>query len=261
VTETPVDWNPDDPDQPRVFYDLSGWTFDQQAELAAQLADTEVPHSWDGSELVVPEQAEQAADLAIAEVEMRLGIESSDDGTVNRPAVADDDEDDMSVVHLELGHDVPSTEYDLADWGRLDHLTAARALADAGIAFRWEGSTLLVATTDEDRVEPLLDGVEVTGEDGDTAERLPFETLTTFFLAGERLKRNPLDANGLEELLAALDVADPVSPPYGVEPALWRRTCELAEELADALAEDDEPDERDALEIAEELHDLLRPFV
>jgi hypothetical protein len=170
-------------------------------------------------------------------------------------------DDDLVVVHIELGRDVAATEYDLSDWGRLDHLTAARALADAGIPFRWEDATLYVATADEDRVEPLLDAVEVTGEDGDTAERLPFETLITFFLVAERLKRNPLDANGLEGLLASLDIADPAAPPYGVEPGLWKRTCELAEELADALAADDEPDERDALEIAEELHDLLRPYV
>nr|MBA2321499.1 ComF family protein [Deltaproteobacteria bacterium] len=71
-----------------------------------------------------------------------------------------------------------------------------------------------------------------TGED---AGQLPFETLTTFFLAGERLQKNPLDADGLEELLAATEVADPASPPYGVQPRLWEQTCALAERLADAL--------------------------
>ena len=30
-----TDWNPNDPDATRVYYDLSAWTFDQQAELAA----------------------------------------------------------------------------------------------------------------------------------------------------------------------------------------------------------------------------------
>ena len=36
-----TDWNPDDPDAVRVHYDLSAWTFDQQAELAAAMADAE----------------------------------------------------------------------------------------------------------------------------------------------------------------------------------------------------------------------------
>ena len=30
----------------------------------------------------------------------------------------------------------------------------------------------------------------------------------------------------------AIEVADPRRPPYGVDPRLWKRTCELAEELA-----------------------------
>ena len=105
-------------------------------------------------------------------------------------------------------------------------------------------------------------GIVVEPTDGEEdEERLPFETLTTFFLAGERLQKSPLDADGLEELLAALDVADPAEPPYGVERRLWERTCELAEELADALAAGDEPDEDEARAVATELHDLLRPYV
>ena len=39
------DWNPDDPDATRVLYDLGRWSFDQQAELAAELAEAEVPYT------------------------------------------------------------------------------------------------------------------------------------------------------------------------------------------------------------------------
>ena len=49
------DWNPNDPDATRVHYDLSDWSFEQMAELAAALADAVVPHAWDGNELIVPE--------------------------------------------------------------------------------------------------------------------------------------------------------------------------------------------------------------
>ena len=94
-----------------------------------------------------------------------------------------------------------------------------------------------------------------------SADRLPFETLTTFFLAGERLQKNTLDPDGLDDLLAAVEVADVEQPPYGVDPRLWTRTCELANELADALTEGDEPDHEEAGTVAGELRDLLRPFV
>ena len=90
---------------------------------------------------------------------------------------------------------------------------------------------------------------------------LPFETLTTFFLAGDRLQRNPLDADGLEQLLSATDVADPDRPPYGVDKRLWVRMCELADDLAAALVDGEEPDVVETQAVAAELHDLLRPYV
>ena len=88
---------------------------------------------------------------------------------------------------------------------------------------------MLVGTEHEAVAESLMDLIE-SGEfaahDDDVdedAERLPFETLTTFFLAGERLQRNALDADGLEQLLAAVAVAEPSQPPYGVDIRLWHR--------------------------------------
>ena len=151
---------------------------------------------------------------------------------------------------MALDDDEATTEYDLADWPVDDRDVARRGPSPArAIPYRWEGEVLLVRTSDEALIESLLDLVEPatssssTADDDDEhaeADRLPFETLTTFFLAGERLKRNPLDADGLEDLLAAVEVAEPDHPPYGVDPRLWQRTCELADDLAGALVDDDD---------------------
>jgi hypothetical protein len=138
-----------------------------------------------------------------------------------------------------------------------------------GLPFRWEEDVLLVGTEDEELVDAILDevendeGVELPDDDEDTedADQLPFETLTTFFLAGDRLHKNPLDADGLEQLLAAIDVADPERPPYGVDKRLWVRTCELADDLAAALVDGEEPDAEETQAVAGELRDLLRPYV
>ena len=308
-----TDWNPSDPDAVRVVYDLAKWTFDQQAELASELADGEVPHTWDGTDLVVPEDAEQAADLVIAAVEARLGItdeESSADDDADDDAGDDGDDGDDGDVDpdelltpepIELATDAPTTEYDLSEWPPADRMTLTHALTRGEVPFRWEGqNVLLVGTTDEDLVDGLLDQIE-RGEysDPDTApsagaDQLPFETLTTFFLAGERLRKDPLDADGIEQLLAATRLADPQRPPYGVQPRLWQRVCDLADRLAVALvgSGDDEPepvlvdgdgpdpddasevvalvgtgdvddpfDHDLAVEIATQLHDVLRPYV
>jgi hypothetical protein len=248
------DWNPNDPDATQVHYDLASWSFEQMAELAAALADAEIPHAWDGNELIVPESAEEATDDVVAQVEMRLGMAAAADEAPPREP-------------LVLADDAASTEYDLAEWEPSERELVTTHLVSKGLPFRWEEDVLLVGTADEELVDAILDdvendeGVELPDDSGDDADRLPFETLTTFFLAGDRLQRNPLDADGLEQLLSATDVANPDRPPYGVDRRLWQRTCELADELAAALVDGDEPDAAETQAVAAELHDLLRPYV
>jgi hypothetical protein len=154
-------------------------------------------------------------------------------------------------------------------------------MVDARLAHRWDGTVLLVRTADEAVAEALLDMVE-RGEFVDLEASAPAgvdpdldaEILTTFFLAGERLRRNPLDADGLEQLVAATEVADPDRPPFGVQQRLWQQTCALADRVVDALVGDTgdtaiddlagEPGIVDfdaAAAAAAELHDLLRPYI
>ena len=248
------EWNPNDPDATRVHYDLANWSFEQMAELAAALADAEIPHAWDGNELMVPEHAEAATDDVVAQVEMRLGIATSEEVVAPREAVA-------------LPDDAPSTEYDLAEWEPGERELVTSHLVARGLPFRWEEDVLLVGTQDEELVDAILDdvendeGIDLPDDDDEDADQLPFETLTTFFLAGDRLQRNPLDADGLEQLLEASELADPDHPPYGVDKRLWQRTCELADDLAAALVDGDEPDVVETQAVAAELHDLLRPYV
>lgn len=254
------DWNANDPDATRVHYDLAAWTFDQQAELAANLAEASVPHAWEGTELIVPEEYEEQTDAIIARVEERLNIlELPMPGRHGGPRQPDADE--------------PITEYDLAEWPPADRTAITDALIDGDIAHRWEGpddTVLIVGRSDEDVVDRLLDAVEegeITAsqlddaniEEGDEDE--PLEALTTFFLACERLHRNPTHPDGLAQLIAAIEMSDPARPPFGVERRLWERACALAGEISDALIGGESPDTELAQEAAAELHALLRPYV
>ncbi len=247
------DWNAKDPDATRVHYDLASWSFEQMAELAATLADAEIPHAWDGDELIVPESAEEATDEVVAQVEARLGIDTNAEPAPREP--------------IALAEDAASTEYDLAEWEPNERELVTSHLVARGLPFRWEDEILLIGTDDEELVDAILDdvengdGVDLPDESDTDADQLPFETLTTFFLAGDRLQRNPLDADGLEQLLSATEVADPDRPPYGVDKRLWLRMCELADELAAALVDGDDPDVVETQAVAAELHDLLRPYV
>ena len=269
------EWNPNDPDATRVLYDLASWTFDQQAELAAELAEAEIPHTWDGTELVVPESHEAVADSAISRVEARVGVVYDGDPDVESLDVDDLDEGVDVTASRAAPLDIPegeaTTEYDLMDWAEGDRQSITRALNRQAVPYRWEDDLLVVPTANEALAESLMDMIEqgeftahaddLDDDLDDEGERLPFETLTTFFLAGSRLQKNPMDADGLEQLIAATAVADPARPPYGVDGRLWQRTCELADELAGALADADEPDHDETVAVASELHDLLRPYV
>ena len=59
------DWNVNDPEAPKVFYDLGSWTIDQQADLAAEFADRTVI-------VAALKAAEQRAAVRIFERAVRL---------------------------------------------------------------------------------------------------------------------------------------------------------------------------------------------
>ncbi len=262
-----TEWNPSDPDAAKVFYDLSTWDFDQQAELASALADAEIPHTWEGIELVVPAEAESATDDVFAGLERRFGIA----GTADDESAPDDgemvDADGAPATAHAFVEGAPVTDYDLTEWADLERSLVLESLSAAAIPNRFIDGVLSVPTSAEQDVDDILDEVE-SGEmipvinDGPDGDVLPFESLNSFFLAGERLRKNPRDADGLERLLEALQLADPNRPPRGVELRVWRRCCELAESLADALAEaPDDSELEHVTPVAEALHDLLRPLI
>ena len=68
-----TDWNPLDPDFENVYYDLSSWTSDQQAELTARLANADIPHAWVESELVVSAEVRaQLVGVSLATIDRLL---------------------------------------------------------------------------------------------------------------------------------------------------------------------------------------------
>ena len=266
--DSPVmeDWDPNDPDTVRVHYDLAAWNYGQRAELAAAMADALIPHAWGDDELLVPEAYEDAADNLLGQLEETLDVRPLDDG-----GAPSDDGDLPDAVALPDG--VEAVEYDLDDWDTDERAVIAAQLRAGGVAHRWEDDLLLVGEADEAAVDALLDAIEqgeydaefdVDDDDDESAaddDVLPFESLTTFFLAGERLAKNPTDADGLARLVEANELSDVRRPPYGVEASLWRQTRAHAERVVAALVDGDEPDTEAAQEAAVQLRDLLRPYI
>jgi hypothetical protein len=234
----PVDWDPDDPDTVKVHYDVSAWSFDQRAELTEALADADLPHRWDGDELVVPEAVEEAVDALFAELEHHLGP--------------------FPVV---LGHDEPSTEFGLDEWPPADLELLSSALIEAEIPHRWAGATLLVATDAEDEVDDLLDAIE-RGDIAsfDDAGGPPEGALSALFSIGDRLAREPSDGSARSDLLDLVPQLDPKRPPFGVAVRSWAGVVKAAATLHDDFAGDDF-DPSDVIGHGQDLRAVVRPFV
>lgn len=255
------DWNPLDPDAESVHYDLTEWNLDQRAAVAEVFAEAEIPHAWVGNEVIVPTELEDVADQLLDRLEQEFDIEGGGTSAGVSSAALDDASDDEI------------TEYELDEWTDSERSRLSELLASSGIPFRWEGALLVTLTDFEDTVDELLDAVEagdVTIIDAGGSGRgtvsaadssVSGETLTNMFLAAERLQRDPLDADGLALLVRVLDDTEDGGAPFGVPLPAWRQAVELADQLADALAGSNFPDEIAAMEIAKRLFVTLRPHV
>ena len=232
-----IDFDPNDPEQPKVHYDLTGWNFDQRAELAETLAEQGIPHVWEGDELVIPEQIEDAVDQLFDALEAEIG-----------------------PFPVPLGHDEEATEFGLDEWSRSDVEMLHQSLVEAEIPHRWQGTTLFVATDAEHVVDDLLDAIEA-GEVASLDEELaaPDGALNDLYVAADRLRRDPTNTTARESLFALVPQLSPTAPPFGLPGGSWSAMVSAAEQVVAGYEAGLPPDE--LKEVAEQLHGVCRPWV
>ncbi|MEY4656013.1 MAG: hypothetical protein RL073_240 [Actinomycetota bacterium] len=136
------DWNPKDPEALTTRYDLSDWSVDDRADVAAALADAEIAHSWDGPELLVSQDTEQVVDAILDEIEDEL--DNLEDG--------DDESSDDNI-----------TEYELDEWSEGERKQLCDMLDNLDIGYRWDGTMLLVPIGVEAVVDSCLDSIDSRG--------------------------------------------------------------------------------------------------
>jgi hypothetical protein len=234
-----LEWNPNDPDTVKVHYDVSGWSVDQRAELAEALADAELAHVWDGTEVVVPEELEADADELFGRLEELLG---------------------PFAVGLDV--DDPGVEYGLDEWPPADRQTLTQALIDSEVPHRWEGATLIAATDAETTVDELLDGIEqgTLVLATEPVASAPEGALDTLFSVSDRLARDADDRTARDEVRDIVEQLEPAAPPYGIAVGVWARSVDATRTLA-ALVDDDDSSSSDVIGAAQSLRALVRPYV
>lgn len=232
-----VDFDPNDPDLTKVHYNLTGWGFEQRAELSETLAERSVPHIWEGEELVVPEAIEGAVDALFDELEAELGP--------------------FPVPLLEGD---PSTEFGLDEWPLRDLETLKESLIEAEIPHVWERRTLHVAQDAEDVVDDLLDAIEA----GDVASidedaEAPDGALHDLYVAADRLARESTHSGGRSTILELVPQLSPTVPPFGMAPSAWGTIVERAQAVAERFEDGADPELLTSA--ADELRTVCRPYV
>ena len=239
-----IDFDPNDPDQVKVHYNLTGWTFEQRAELAETLAERGVPHVWEGEELVIPEQIEDHVDGIFDELEREIG-------PFPVPLLEDEGDD---------GEGAGVTEFDLAEWPPADIELLQRSLNEAEIPHRWDKRTLVVAHDAEHTVDDLLDAIEA-GEVASLDEdaEAPDGALNDLYVHADRLVRDTNDGSSRRTLLALVPQLAADAPPFGLAIHAWAVIVGNAQALAELLDEGAEPETVAAA--ADELRTVCRPYV
>ena len=232
-----MEFDPNDPDQTKVHYNLTGWGFEQRAELSETLAERGVPHLWDGEELVVPEEIEDAVDALFDELEAEIG-----------------------PFPVPLLDGDPSTEFGLDEWPLRDLETLKESLIEAEIPHLWQGRTLLVAHDAEDVVDDLLDAIEA----GDVATlggdaEAPDGALHDLFRAADGLARDATHTGGRETLLALVPQLAPTAPPFGIAINAWSNIVNHGQAVVERFEEGGDPERVTAA--ADELRTVCRPYV
>jgi len=243
----PIDFDPTDESIVKVHYDLSAWNYEQHADLSEALAESGIPHAWDGTELVVPESVEEAADAVLERLEEEIG-----------PFPVGLDADDESV------------EYGLDEWSDADRSTLTSAMVEAQIPHRWEGTTLLVAADAEESVDDLLDAIEAgelmsADETGTGYAR--DGVLGEMFVAANKLAKNEFDAKARNQLLELAEELDVDAPPYAFAPAMWKQVMVKLDGIVAAIGSEatgatPDGDDDSAVSVgSKQLAALLRQYV
>jgi len=223
------------PEARQVVYELNEWTLDQRTTLGEWLANEELPHAWEDTDLIV-------ADLDEARVDEMCELIEGD--------------------RLEDGSKPTEVDYELEEWTTEQRSDLEARLAAADVEYHWEpGFTLVVAPAAEATVDEILEDL-VPSDEAEEEEDLPeasAEVLGELFLAADILGRNPTDRDGVERLTGVIDDVDTSSAPYGMDSQQWDLIVDAADNLADAIL--DQADDDLVVDRANKLRTLVRELV
>lgn len=273
-----VEERPDGVDGSRtgqVTYELHEWAVESRVMLESLLAGQDIPHAWEGTDLIVPAALEARVDSLVDQVDV--------------------------TTSPNLEPDAPKVAYDMADWDDEQQTELIQALDSRGVPYDFDvDGSLVVLEEDDAAVEAIFDeltedgdeedeeegsGDEVPGggdgtvvaedgvddeeadaeggegDDGGPGEELDAQAvMSDLFVAADRLRRKASDHQGVLTLVERAADVERMRLPFGFNRSDWDAIVEQSTALRD-LIEDDESADADIEGRATVLRDTLRPLV
>ncbi|MEQ1787791.1 MAG: hypothetical protein ABL966_12115 [Acidimicrobiales bacterium] len=218
-----------------ITYELDEWTAPDLAVLRDRLTTLGAPHSWEGTTLVVA---------------------AADEAWVDR--IMDQVDEDLSTA-VDAGAD-EHVAYDLTEWDDESCVSLLDALATEEIPYGLDGDELLVASTDEARVDEIFVALTTPGAQLTLGGPASFEAMSALFIAADELSHDPDDSGATTSLVDGARAAAGASAPYGMETGWWDGVVARAGALADLL-ESPTPDLELVADLAAALRTELRPYI
>ena len=252
-----------------LAYELHEWSLESRVMLQQLLTVDQVVHSWQGTTLMVHESLEEQVDSLVDEVEETERAKEA----IARPIGLEDE-----LTAFELSEWPEALRAELVErlvQARVPHIIDTEG--DAAEAVGTESDTdtaaddtggaevcdLLVREADEERVELVIDDLLAREEEAQFEELDGLETndlLSALFVACDRLRRDPRDADGVRALVISARRVAVVRTPFGFAAPNWRSLRNAANELL-ALVESDDSDSDDLRELAHRMSDTLRMLI
>lgn len=225
-----------------ITFELDEWSEPDRTVLRDRLETLGVPHSWEGSTLVIA-----ATDEAWVE---RIMDQVDDDLITAQEAQGAEDGDE----------DGDEVGYDLTEWDDDSCLRLLETMAAEAIPYGFDDDELLVAAVDEARVDEIVAAITTPGATLTAGGPASFEAMNELFVAADELVHDPDDRGATAALVRGARAAAGASAPYGTEPEWWDGVVARAGALAD-LIESPNPDGDHVIGVATSLRDGLRPFI
>jgi hypothetical protein len=227
------DLDVDDDDE--ITYELDEWSEPDRTMLRDRLETLGVPHSWEGTTLVIASADEAWVERVMDQVEEDL-------------SAGPDPDDDEQVA------------YDLTEWDDESCLRLLDALATEEIPYALDGDELVVVGADEARVDEIVAAITTPGATLTLGGPASFDAMSELFVAADELSHDPDDSRATAALVAGARAAATSSAPYGMDAAWWDGVVARAGALAD-LVESHLPDHDQVVDLAAALRNDLRPYI